>query len=160
MGPRDRLTIVPRSPSIAPIRAQRGLGVAPAGLGFVELVESCCTLRILEAWAELRSLLHDDARLESIGARGVAGPQATLEALRFAASGNRYVVRDFEVEALGKEAALVRASISYPERDVTVVTSVESLVSGRDGLLWRSRIVASRAEAERILRDEGPELGL
>ena len=92
--------------------------------------------------------------------QGVAGPQATLEALRFAMSGNAYVVRDFGVEPLGKESTLVRASISYPERDVTVVTSVESLVTGRDGLIWRSRIVASGAEAERILRDEGPELGL
>jgi len=152
--------IVPPPPSIAPFRPQRGPGLAPVGLGFVDLVESCCTLRILEAWAELRSLLHDDARLESIAARGVAGPQAKLEGLRFASSGNAYVVRDFVVEPLGNESALVRASISYPERDVTVMTSVESLVSGRDGLIWRSRIVASGAEAERILRDEGPALGL
>jgi hypothetical protein len=134
--------------------------VAPVGPGFVDLVESCCLLRILEAWAELRSLLHDEARLESIAARGVAGPQATLEALRFASSGNAYVVRDFEVEPLGEEAALVRASISYSDRDVTVMTPVESLVSGCDGLIWRWRIVSSRAEAERILKDEGPELGL
>jgi hypothetical protein len=162
MGPpeRNRLTIVPPPPSIPPVRGERGLGVAPASVGFLEVVESWCRLRVLEAWAELRLLVCEDARLESIAARGVAGPDATIEAMRFAASGDGFTVRDFEIEALETDVVLVRASTSHSERDVSVLTSVQWLVSGRDGLIWRARIVASRAEAELVLRDEGHALGV
>ena len=148
---RGRLTVVPAPASLPPVRAARALALAPTELGFLDLVELFCSLRILEAWTELRSLLHDDARLESIAARGVAGPEATIEAMRFAASGAAYTVRDFEIEALGEQAVLARASISREESTVSVVTSVHSVISGRGGLIWRSRIVPNREEAERIL---------
>ena len=110
MGPleRNRLAIVP-PPSIVPsVRRERSLDVVPAGLGLLDLVESLCRLRVLEAWAELRLMLCDDARLESIAARGIAGPEATIEAMRFAAAGDRFTVCDYEIEPLEKDAALVR----------------------------------------------------
>lgn len=132
----------------------------PAEVGFPDLVALFCNLRILEAWGELRSLLCEDARLESIAARGVAGPEATIEAMRFAASGNANTVRDYEIEAVGDDAVLVRASISRDEQGVAVTTSVLWVVSGRDGLIWRSRIVSTRDEAEHILGENGRGLGM
>jgi hypothetical protein len=105
-------------------------------------------------------LLCDDARVESIAARAVAGPESTIEAMRFAAAGNAYTVREFEVETLGAAAALVSASISHDDQVVSVMTRVNWVVSGRDGLIWRARIVATRQEAERILESYGPDLGL
>ena len=69
----SRLTVVPPSQQSSVSRTPVFGAVSP-GLGFLDLVEVFCTLRILEAWAELRTLLCDDARLESIAARGVAGP--------------------------------------------------------------------------------------
>jgi hypothetical protein len=161
MGPSDhRLTIVPPLSRHSLALLPRELAASPASTGFLELVESFCRLRVIEAWAELRLCLRDDARLESIAARGVAGPEATIEAMRFAASGNAYAVRDFEIEAVGEQAALVRASISHEERGVVVVSSTLWVVSGRDGLIWRSRVVATREVAKRTLRDEGDELGM
>ena len=164
MGPlgRQRLTVVRPLGAVVPVRAERTNGQAPADLGFLDLVEMFCTLRILEAWkVELRLLLCDDARVESIAARAVAGPESTIEAMRFAAAGNAYTVREFEVETLGAEAALVSASISHDDQQVlSVMTRVNWVVSGRDGLIWRARIVATRQEAERILESYGPDLGL
>ena len=162
MGPlgRQRLTVVPPLAAVSPVRQLRPPSLVPAGLGFLDLVEMFCTLRILEAWAELRSLLSDDARVESIAARGVAGPEATIEAMRFAAAGNAYTVREFEVEALGEAAALVFASISQDDQALSVMTRVHWVVSGRDGLIRRARIVATREEAERILKSYGSDLGL
>jgi len=90
----------------------------------------------------------------------VAGPAATIEAMRFAAAGNAYTVRDFEIEALGDEAALVRASISREEQPMTVMSSVHWLVSGRHGLIWRARMVSDMDQAERVLRESGPGLGI
>ena len=80
--------------------------------------------------------------------------------MRFAAAGNVYTVREFEVEALGAEAALVRASIFHDDQALSVVTRVHWVVSGHDGLIWRARIVATREEAGRILESYGPDLGL
>jgi hypothetical protein len=157
---RGRVAVVPPPGSVPPVRLRLAPSLAPAEVGFLDLVELFCSLRILEAWAELRSLLREDARLESIAARGVAGPDATIEAMRFAASGNAYTVRDFQIEAVGEHAALVRASISRREQVVGVMTSIQCLVSGRNGLIWRSRIVPSREDAERILAEEGCGLGM
>jgi len=155
---RNRLTVLPPPTAVPALR--QAPEVVPAVLDFLDLVEVFCSLRVLEAWAELRTLLCEDARLESIAARGVAGPTGTIEAMRFAASGNAYTVRDFEIEALGDEAALVRASISREEHAMTVMTSVHWLVSGHQGLIWRARIVADMDEAERLLRETGPGLGI
>jgi len=162
MGPlgRQRLTVVPPLGSVAPVRDSRALGQVAGDLGFLDLVELFCTLRILEAWVELRSVLSDDARVESIAARGVAGPESTIEAMRFAAAGNAYTVREFEVEALGAEAAFVTASICHDDQALSVMTRVHWALTGRGGLIWRARIVATREEAERILQSYGPDLGL
>jgi hypothetical protein len=156
---RSRLTVLPTPGAVTSLRDRRAQEVS-AGLDFLDLVEVFCSLRILEAWAEMRSLLCEDARLESVASRGVAGPAATIEAMRFAASGSAYTVRDFEIEALGDEAALVRTSISREEHAMTVMTSVHWLVSGRHGLIWRSRLVEDRDEAESVLFENGPGLGV
>jgi hypothetical protein len=160
MAPQTRnLTVLP--PPIALPSLRQAPEVVPASLDFLDLVEVFCSLRVLEAWAELRTLLCEDARLESIAARGVAGPAATIEAMRFAAAGNAYTVRDFEIAALGDEAALVRASISREEQQpMTVMSCVHWLVSGRQGLIWRARMVSDMDQAERVLRESGPGLGI
>jgi hypothetical protein len=160
MEPRGRhLTVVPPPGIVPPVRGRQVFGHVPPDLVFLDLVDLVCTLRVVEAWAELRPLLCEDARLESIAARGITGPDATIEAMRFAASGNAYTVHEFEIEALARQVVLVRATISHAE-DESSTTVVQWLVSGRDGLIWRSRRVGSRDEAERILRDAGRGLGI
>lgn len=161
-SPRDRLTVVPSPAGVAPVRsASRGeLGLVPADFAFCEVIEVFCSLRVLEAWAEMRSLLCDDARLESIAADGVAGADGTIEAMRFAAAGEAYVIRGYEIEALAEDAVLVQASISQQEGTVAVVTTVRSLVCGRDRLIWRSRRVRSCEEAVEMLDLHGLALGL
>ena len=158
---RGRLMVVPSPAGDAPVRsASRGeLGLVPADFAFLEVVEVFCSLRVLEAWAELRSLLCDDARLESIAADGVAGAEGTIEAMRFAAAGEAYVIRSYEIEALAEEAVLVLASISQLEGAVAVVTTARWLVTGRDRLIWRSRMVPSREEAAEMLDLHGLALG-
>jgi hypothetical protein len=162
MEPRARhgLTVVPPPGIVPPLRERQTARRVAPDLVFLDLVELVCTLRVVGAWAELRLLLCDDARLESIAARGVAGPDATIEAMRFADSGDVYTVREFEIEAFGEQVALVRASISHDEEGVPVTTAVQWLVTGRRGLIWRSRTVETREEAERILRDDGHGLGM
>jgi hypothetical protein len=157
---RQRLTVVPPPGIVPPVRERRAPRLGSPDLAFLDLVDLVCTLHVVGAWAELRALLCEDARLESIAARGIAGPDATIEAMRFAASGDAYAVRDFEVEAFGEQLALLRASISHEERGTPVTTDVQWLVSGRGGLIWRARRVATREEAERVLGDEGRGLGM
>jgi hypothetical protein len=142
------------------VRERQWRGHVPVDLVFLDLVELACTLRVVGAWAELRPLLCEDAKLESIAARGIAGPDATIEAMRFAVSGDVYTVREFEIEAFGEQVALVRTSISHEEQGAPITTAVQWLVSGRDGLIWRSRRVETREEAERILREDGRGLGM
>jgi hypothetical protein len=142
------------------VRERQWRGHVPVDLVFLDLVELACTLRVVGAWAELRPLLCEDAKLESIAARGIAGPDATIEAMRFAVSGDVYTVREFEIEAFGEQVALVRTSISHEEQGAPITTAVQWLVSGRDGLIWRSRRVETREEAERILWEDGRGLGM
>jgi hypothetical protein len=162
MGPiqRDRLTVVPLPGTVPSLGTRTAPPQPGADLRFLDLVERACTLRVLGAWAELRSLVCEDAWLESLAARGFAGREASIEAMRFAASGGTYTVLDFEIEALGEEAALVSTSIAQDDRGTAVTTRLHWLLTGRDGLIWRSRSVASRAEAERLLGSEGPGLGM
>jgi hypothetical protein len=158
--PRHHLTVVPPPGIVPPVRERQPSGHVLVDLVFLDLVDLVCTLQVVGAWAELRQLLCEDARLESIAARGIAGPDATIEAMRFAAAGAVYTVREFEVEALGQELALVSATIAQTKQGVLVSTAVHSLVSGRDGLIWRSRKVENRDEAERIVRKHGRGLGM
>ena len=157
---RSRLTVVPPPGTVPPVRDRHAPSRSTPELQFLDVVQLVCTLRVLGAWTELRSLFCDDARLESLAARGLAGRDATIEAMRFAASGDAYTVLDFEIEALGEQAALVSTSIARDDQGDTVTTRIQWLVSGRDGLIWRSRSVSSRAEAEQLLRDEGLGLGV
>jgi hypothetical protein len=161
MEPRGRhLTVVPPPGIVQPGRERQPRRRVPPDLAFLDLVDLACTLRVVGAWAELRPLLREDARLESIAARGIAGADATIEAMRFADSGDAYTVREFEVEALARQVALVRATISHTAQAESSTTVVQWLVSGRDGSIWRSRKVVGRREAERILRDAGRGLGM
>jgi hypothetical protein len=155
------LTVVP-PPGIVPplLDEQPPSGHVLVDLVFLDLVDLVCTLRVVGAWAELRQLFCEDARLESIAARGIAGPDATIEAMRFADAGAVYTVREFEVEALGQQIALVSATIAQADQGALVSTVVRSLVSGREGLIWRSRTVETREEAMRIAREHGRGLGM
>jgi len=80
MEPRGRhLTVVPPPGIVPPVCGRQSSGHVPPDLVFLDLVDLVCTLRVVGAWAELRPLLCEDARLESIAARGIAGPDATIE---------------------------------------------------------------------------------
>jgi len=62
MAPQSRnLTVLP--PPIALPSLRQAPEVVPASLDFLDLVEVFCSLRVLEAWAELRTLLCEDARV-------------------------------------------------------------------------------------------------
>jgi hypothetical protein len=166
MGPpaRDRLTIVPPPTGVPPVRARSRsplrLVAGPDTMSLPELVKSFVCLRRLEAWPELRSLLADDALLESIAAAGVAGPDATIEAMRFAAAGETHTVDAYELESLDDDALLVDCSLVRKRGGAEVTTVVRSLVTGRAGLIWRAQTVHSRADAEAILRRHGLDLGI
>jgi hypothetical protein len=112
------------------------------------------------AWRELRSLVAEDARLESVEAGGVAGACATIEAMRFAAAGETSVVDAFELESLGQEAVVVCASIMDAGNVERAPRLPRWLVTGQAGLIWRARIVQSRGDAESMLRVHGIRLGL
>jgi hypothetical protein len=166
MGPpaRDRPTIVPPPTGVPPVRARNRwplrLVAGTGTVSLVELVETFVCLRRLEAWPELRSLLADDALLESIAAAGVAGPDATIEAMRFAAAGETYTVDTYELESVGDDALLVDCSLVRRRNGAEVPSAVCSLVTARAGLIWRGRTVQSRADAEAILCLHGRDLGM
>jgi len=142
-----------------PSRRTRLVGL-PAVADLAGIVDLFCRLRLRECWPEMRTLLDDGARLESIAAQGVAGPDHTIEAMRFAVAGEMFAVDEYELELLGPdEAVFVRARVRYP-RSAERVCAANWLVTGRDELIWRARIVASSDEAELILEREGSGLGL
>lgn len=126
---------------------------------FVDLIDVFCRLRLLERWSELRLLLSDDARIESVAARGVAGPGETVEAMRFASAGESLVIDDYEIEALGDQAALVRVGVRRSRREGGEL-ELFWLVTGEAGLIRRARLVVSAEDAQRILADEGAGIGL
>jgi len=160
--PVGRINVVPRLSVAAAPSAGRGalrLVARPAENEFAEVVDLFCRLRILELWRELRGLLASDARLESIAARRITGPDETIEAMRFAAAGERYSISGYEIESLGDAVVLVRAWLRHA-RAGDEAHPAFWLASGVHGLIRRARIVASRAEAELILEREGDGLGL
>ncbi len=160
--PVGRINVVPRLSVVAVEPASFGalrLVATPAQNCFAEVVDLFCRLRLLERWQEMRGLLAADARLESIAARGIAGPGETIEAMRFAAAGERYSISAYEIESLADAVVVVHAWLhcAPPGEDALAAFW---LASGKGGLIRRARIVASREEGELILDREGDGLGL
>jgi len=162
-SPVDRIRSVPPTSSTPPVASSRRgelrLVATPTAIHFVEVVELFCRLLVLEEWPEMRGLLSGDARLESIAALGVAGPGETIEAMRFASAGETYTIDGYELEPLDGEAVLLQARIRHTQAGDCEALAMW-LVTGRNGLIRRARIVASREQALEVLARDGHELGV
>lgn len=136
------------------------LVLLPPIVDFGSTVDLFCRLRMLKAWPELRRLLAEDARLESVAARGIAGPDHTVEAMRFAATREGMTVEQCELEHLPAfDAVLVTARVHAPSC-IPDRCHVTWLATGQERLIRRARLVAGREEAELILEREGCDLGV
>jgi hypothetical protein len=80
--------------------------------------------------------------------------------MRFAAAGEAYALQEHLLQALGEEAVLVHASVLRAEDAADAPIAARVLVTGRDRLIWRARIVRSREDAEVMLHVHAPALGL
>ena len=158
----DGLRALPPPPSAARVRGRGELRLVETlhQTSFAQIVEIFCRLRLAEAWAEMRSLLSDDARLEWVAAAGVGGPRETIEVMRFASAGGLSLIEEYAIETLADDAVLVHGWPSQPGGTAPSPDESGWLVTGDDGLIRRSLMVASRAEAEHVLEHLGPELGL
>ena len=112
-------------------------------------------------WATLRSLYHDDARLNTIAAHErVVGPDELIEIFA-GLEHTSYQVGDTTTEAIDDHAVIVSAHLRYPDEDGGVVYAPKSWVlTFKDDLLYRSRAYPSPDRARAAYRRHGVELGM
>jgi hypothetical protein len=131
----------------------------------LETVERIAQLRLTGPWPELRKLMHEDARLESIAAGGLFGPDETVNAMRLAAADGVYTMGDWRIEELGGNALLLLSTMRHlaklpnGAKGMTDASYVWLMI-GRDGLLWRMKIFRNKASAVEHLRRHGESLGI
>jgi hypothetical protein len=111
---------------------------------------------------EMRACFHDEALIESVASNGQAlGPDETAEALGRAMNDGVYSIRDWRYEELEPQVALSWTGARRLVGDARMRDEVVCrLHVGRDGLMWRVKLVADREEALEHLRQFGPTLGL
>ena len=111
---------------------------------------------------EMRACFHDDALIESVASNGQAlGADETAEALRRALDDGVYSIRDWRYEELDAQVALSWTSARHLVGDARMRDEVVCrLHVGREGLMWRVKLVQDRDEALEHLRRFGPTLGL
>ncbi len=110
----------------------------------------------------MRRLLHPQARLESLAAPGaVLSPQELVAAIESAMTRGMYTVRNWAVELLDAHTAIADGRVRYRTSATGITDEGRVWVSSeRDGLIWRMRILATRAEVLGRHRDTGIDLGL
>jgi hypothetical protein len=115
-------------------------------------------------WDEMRECFHDEARIESVAAGGVLGPDETVDAIRAAFDEGIYSMSDWELEQLGdSDAVLAWAGVRHrPPGSIARISdaTIFWLATGRDGHVWRVRIFRDRASALAHLARTGLSLGL
>lgn len=114
------------------------------------------------AWASIRALFHDDARIESVAAGIQAnGPDTTVAAMRASAEGGIYTLGAWTTETLGPEAAIVYSRMRHHVAKGAITDQGHYwLMTLRGDLFWRVRIFGDRAAAISCLAEHGPNLGL
>lgn len=126
-----------------------------------DLLEEFQRARQNADWARMEALFHREALSETLAAPGAAFPPRELVSLiRTAMTSNAYSVGDWTVEEIDETTALAHGRARYriaggfrDERKTWIFTF-------RDGLIWRSCIVADRDAAIAHLEQHGPGLGL
>jgi hypothetical protein len=111
---------------------------------------------------EMRACFAPDALIESVASDGqVLGVSETVEAIRLALLDGVYSIRHWKYEELSLDLviSITAARHLLPDggmRDETVYR----LISGRNGLIWRVKLFASREAAMAHFELHGPSLGL
>ena len=137
----------------------------PGRPSFFESVEQIGRLRLRGPWPELRKLFHEDARVESIAAGGVAGPDQTVAAMRQAANDGVYTMGDWRIEQIDDRALLLHSTMRHlttlPNgKQGMTDSSYIWLMVGLDGLLWRMKIFHTKEAAIGHLERHGNSLGI
>jgi len=111
---------------------------------------------------DMRACFHDEALIESVASNGQAlGPDDTAEALDRALADGVYSIRDWQYEEISPEVVLSWTGARHLVGDARMRDEVVCrLHIGRNGLVWRVRLVSGREEALEQLRRFGPTLGL
>lgn len=136
-----------------------GASVDTSACGLVRRLWSAFEAR---DWDRLRSLYHPDARLSAVASnRTPLTREQFVEALRAAAGDELYSAAWYGCQAVGEECAIVSGSVRsrLPDGGFSVST-LYWLMTFRDGLLYRSAVCPSFAEAESTYRAAGVTLGL
>ena len=110
----------------------------------------------------LREAFHDDALVESFSSGGRAvGPDETVSAIEAALKDPFFELGDWSYEEIAPSVAILVTAIRYhvSEFHIRHVT-VYRLISGKDGLIWRGKLLRSHAEAVTHYHQHGPGLGM
>ena len=113
-------------------------------------------------WERLRSLYHPEARLSAVATdRTPLSPEQFLESLRAVASDELYSATWYSCQAVDEACAIVNGSVRnrLPDGGFSVST-LYWLMTFCDGMLYRSVVCPSFAEAESTYRAAGVTLGL
>ena len=112
---------------------------------------------------QMRACFHDDASIESVASNGRAlDPDATIEALAAAFNGGWYSIGDWTYQQIAPDLIVSCTSTRklLPGGHGVSHDKVYRLTQGRDGLMWRVRLCASRAEAAAEVEKYGQILGI
>ena len=128
----------------------------------VVLLDDFQDYRLSGNWPGMLSLLHPEARLESLAAPGaVLSPQELVAAIETAMTRRLYTVNNWAVELLDQHTAIADGRVRYRIGATGITDEARVWVSSeRDGLIWRMRILRTRDEVLARHRDTGLDLGL
>lgn len=118
--------------------------------------------RLKQDWLAMRSLLHPEARLESLAAPGlVLSPDELIAAIQGATRRGIYTVTGWRVEPLGHRAGLADSRVRYRFGPGGFTDEGRSfLATELDGLIWRMRVFAGRHDSIGCFGEHGLGLGL
>jgi hypothetical protein len=128
----------------------------------VSLLDDFQEYRLSGNWSAMLRLLHPQARLESLAAPGaVLSPEELVAAIQSAMTRGLYTVKNWAVELLDPHTAIADGRVRYRVGPTGISDEARVWVSSeRGGLIWRMRILRTRAEVIACHRDAGLDLGL
>ena len=136
------------------------------GASFRPLIETVAACEAAKRKGDSRTILdclRPDAIVETIGTIGRPGtPEAAVAANEALLRDDPYYLEGrWEYEQVAPEAVLTTTSLrERSEAGGIRHRNVVRLTTGRDGLIWRQRLFASRQDALACWAEHGVELGL
>ena len=115
----------------------------------------------LRDWAALRALHHDDARVLTIGTgERVVGPDEFVDAL-VALEGTVFEVSETRTHPMDDDAELIGGQMRWPTAGGGIADAHRSaIMTLKDGLVWRSRVYRTDADARAAYVRYGIDLGI